>query len=424
MISPAANRRLGHAIVIVGAIVLVLGLLAIYLDIERAHAEIIRGFFTTNPRTGFVIEARGDWNYFVFDLPDGAARLGSHAALAGVVIVAWGARRLGREQGIRLGLVLGPVLAVVALGLLAGLLVHYRYQGELRDAFMALGGRPEGPNSCVVWLTPCSRVQAIDRLWEVVVPLLCVVSVVAFLLAAPRAWRAGALRGLLLPSGWACASVALFVVGSISLVATMPHARDIRRVAGQCVQHPVWEQRNMTSPSVQGMVVDRCAVGPSDVHPMVEPTVAFAVADAEGGVSSPFRAGGDEPRDLTAEEFSGYVGESIDDFEAVAEFRRAQLPRERVLALYVDKRSSPLVLREHLRLAREAGITDLLLYGQALIEGSLATQGEWTRRTLCPAGWVHFEDRTELGLGDFVSWAELQRAAIERGAEPLTLHIP
>lgn len=423
MTAEAPRRKIDHAITILGATVLLLSLLAIYVDLERAYTEIIRVFFTTDPRTGLVIE-RGYWAFFRFEPPDGMARLGTYAALVGVVITAWGARRLGRRHGVRLGLVASPVLVVLALGLLAGLLVHYRFQGELSDLFRALGGKPEAPNSCVQWLTSCSRVQAIDRIWGIVIPLLCVVSASTFLLAARHAWRAGAVRGLVLPRGIAYACIVLCIVGATSLIATMPHTRDLQVVAGQCEQHPKWEQPNMTSLDLRGMVVDRCAVDHRDAHPMVERTVELVVADAKGRVSTLDDNTGREAESFAPHELARQLGESISYFESSMNLIGEDHPLARALALYVDERTSPAALLEHLRVAREAGITDLLLYGQAFVPGRLETLGEWTSRTLCPAGWVRFDDRAELTPTDFSTWAELQRVAIERGDEPLLLRLP
>jgi hypothetical protein len=251
-----------------------------------------------------------------------------------------------------------------------------------------------------------------DTVMPIAAGIIGVLGALAFVIAAPRAWRAG-VAGFVLPKGWAIGSLVLFGVGAVSLVLTTPHAEDLEQTAAAC-EHDCRHSPplNSISTDIHGVVVEPCESADWSI---------VMVADADGWVSS--LADGQPPEYMLPHEFALHIGWEIDRLEEIAQMREdSPIPLQ--LAFYVDERAPTLALYEYLRVAREQGVRDVLLYGQAYVEHRSATQGAWTRRILCPAGSIQFDDAATSSSADFATWSELQHAAIERGDAPLELRLP
>lgn len=410
---------------ILGVVLLVGSLLAIFVQIDGAHREIERGIFSTERETGFLIDKvpTDAWGSFfarvAYSIHDNL-HVASGLGLLGVLLLGWAARRIGRWSDVPLGLIAGSVLLPVAVGLVAGLLGLGRSDPLLEQLFEALTGQSLPNNrGCFSTLTTCSHVRAIERIWTLIAAITCVVTAAIFVLAARRAWVIGE-RGTTLPRAWALASMTLFGLGAVSLLASTPYAADHARAAHECDDDDGWSIPNTTSSDLHGVLVETCSGHPwanyldADGFLAIRILAEFQVFP-DGSVSDlPYRA---PVEFLTPDELAASLRPSVELYQ------RSAVPGdpELVVTLYIDERTPATAIREHLRAVRAAGVTTIILYGQTQVEGSLETIGSWTRRGLCPIATIHLDDDAALEPNDFETWGEIITQAIALGPEPVRI---
>lgn len=308
-------------------------------------------------------------------------------AWSGFFVLFIALRRASRRLGFRMDRRVMPLLVPLAVGLVALPLVHWRFEEQLVDAYVMLGGEPDFAAGCYLILMPCSRLQALHAVWNAAIVLACVATALAFVREAPRAWRGGE-HGLVLSRGWSRFAVALFVTGAAALVFTMRHAADRELAASTCVDERDEGRPDPTPAWFDGPSLSTCEGVPrSMAHSLHIDRHGWPVDSLD-------------PRQLA--ELLADLNEwraDLDDASAIE------------LELFVDLRTSPRRLEPYLDVAQAHGIERVVLLGRAEVEGESALVGRWVRRSLCPVGELILDDAAARSLGDFEDFGALQAAA-------------
>jgi hypothetical protein len=378
---------------------------AFHLEIEREVSSMVEAGRSFDRPPG----------YDRFDEQQSFVLWASGLGVAGLVFVGVAARRLGRRLGIPLGVVAIPVLLPVAVGLLGGLFFDYEFEGWQESIFEALTGRLLATKGgCMRSLTLCSEIQAIELISTLTIAMACVLVAGWFVWAARHAWILGE-QGRTPAKGWAYAAFALFGIGALALVASMPYANDHAR-ASQCTEMRERWIADQSSLDLQGMRVESCAEYPwAGLDYFSGLTLQVY---AEGWVSQLYQ--GDPVENLPSADSAALIEDEIEKIEQIRDARGEPPLEGFAIALLVDWRAPATVLRDHLRAARQAGLTDVILYGQQREERSLESLGTWTRRSLCPIGRIHFDDAAP-ALDEYATWGEILEAAAQLQPEPLAL---
>jgi hypothetical protein len=410
-------RTTGRVALGLGLAALLVAMLGLVLVVAVARNEMLRQFYVIDPGTGVVIDmvswhqrldAARNVHYEVFDRR--AVLLG--IGWVGLALTWWGVRRRERSTGLRLRRVAAPLLLPIAAMLIAATMLTFSVGLEwLLERFTRAGAVTIG--DCFGTLSHCSQLRSYDLL-RVAVLGVSGISVALLIPAAQEAWRAG-VRGRELSRAGRVAAIVCFCVGSVAFISTRTIREDHQHTFASC-EGEIWPRSELEY-AANGSSTDLQAAHVRVLRSYWE----FAASNygvgvyqilADGELSSLPTAGEQHSVDgLSNATFQAELSHHIEIYEEHGE--------SPVLELYVDERVSLARMRELLEIARTAGVSTVLVLGEAHIEGRLPSIGSWTRRVHAPHAKLLL-GQDELGFDAFTTWKQLSDTAAGRGPEGLS----